>query len=382
MSVTLKAPSRIGLFVFLYVCLTTYCHAQVSRLDVSKCFSPLLVTHEGHSSETNWEWFYLSMIDETTFKQIKDSANTSALLPWGFFTGDFAHFSDERRKYFELQSENIRYYQAMSSSISYLPPSWQPTIQKCIHETLQGSSFGLTYFTENVSPEKFRLQIKYRSTETVHTGPYVKSSEVDGGYIVVKGAHETWLYPPCKKENDNSTCPNVNSKTQFTVVRDNPNKPVTITLELSNWEHSTSFDVDIVPKKIKCSSTYEGSPKQTTTLSNVPLRLTEYTHGSGGWEAGVWTARAVAPGRITAVPDYVFPDPAYVHLLKWTVPDQQQKAIIVAKDRFKMNMTGNPDWQDDVVLFVGTQNGDPPNKKINITVEYQEPHTQCDEKNW
>jgi hypothetical protein len=357
-------------------------YGQATRLSVSSCFSPLLVTSQNYSSETNWEWFYLSVIDSTNYSQVKANANTSALLPYGFFTGDFAYFNEQRQRYFEMHNESLKYYQAMTSSVSYLPPSWQPTIQKCIEETLRNSSNGLSYLTENVAPEKFRLEIKYRSTEGFHFGPYVKSSEIDGGYVLVDGKQRRTLYSDCWIKSVGVTCPNVDSQSEFTVIRDNPNKPVSITLNLSNWEHSTAFDVDIVPKQIKCDKTYEGQPKLATTLPAVPVALTEQTIYSGGWEAGVWTARAVAPGRVTLVTGQTFSDATNMHLLSWTVPVEQQKMKIVANDKFRMAMNGNPDWQDDVVLILGTQNGGPPNKTMDIKVEYQLPKMSCTEQDW
>src|SRR6266404_646838 len=94
---------------------------QAHALNVQNCFSPLLVTHESYSSETDWEYYYLAMIDEKTFTTIKNSGKASLA---NFFSGDYESFQEQRRSYFELHNESMKYYRAMSSNVSYLPPSW------------------------------------------------------------------------------------------------------------------------------------------------------------------------------------------------------------------------------------------------------------------
>jgi hypothetical protein len=383
MTLATRLSQYAGVFAAVFTFFTAPAFGQTAaRLDISKCYSPLLVTHESHFSETNWEWFYLAMMDEESLKQQKLDAQTAALTPWGYGKGDFGYYNDQRERYFELHNESLKYYQRMASSVSYLPPSWQGTIQKCIQDTLQASAAGLTYFTSEISPEKFSVEIKYKSTETFHLGPYVTSSEIDGGYIMVDGKQQRSLYSGCWTTKMSMTCPNVNSRNEFTVIRDDPNKPVTITLNLSNWEHSTKFTDDFVPKKIKCTPSYVGVPRLNTTLSSVPIRSSEQTIYSGGWEVGVWIARAVAPGKVTLVNNVKFSDPRDMHIMRWTVPDEQNKMQVVAKDMYRVAMTGNPDWQDDVVIVQGTQGGGPAGKTMDIDVEYQVPRMSCEDIDW
>ena len=164
-------------------------------------------------------------------------------------------------------------------------------------------------------------------------------------------------------------------------MRDNPNEPASITLNLSNETHSMSFDVDIVPKRITCVFTYEGSKRQTVTLLAVPARLSEYTYGSGGWESTIWTARAIAPGKITAFTNITYNDATNMHLLDWGNPDQARSIAKVAKLVHQMDVSSNPFFQDDVILVVGTQNGGPP-KQATIAVEYHTPISSCKEDDW
>ena len=192
-----KAFSMRGQVSATYLTIAVPAHGQARAVSVRDCFSPLLVTQESHTSETNWEYFYLSLIDEKTFDQIKAGAKTSALTPYGYFTGDFDYFREKRRSYFELHSENIKYYQAMASNVSYLPESWRPTIETCISDTLRNVSKGLSYFVVNSTPKRFRLEIKYVSTEKTHVGPYVTSSEIIGGYVEIDGKQRKSLYPVC-----------------------------------------------------------------------------------------------------------------------------------------------------------------------------------------
>jgi hypothetical protein len=368
----------------LALCLTTalQAHSETNRLDVSGCFSPLLVTHEIKSSVTNYDYYYLAMMDETTYDKMGADAKTKMLTAYGFGQGDFSYFHEQRRHYFEQHSENIKYYQATASNVSFLPLEWRQTIQQCIHDTLQNASKGLSYLTINSSPKRFRLEIKYKSTEKVHSGPWVKSSEIIGGYMTVDGKRQTSLYPPCSSSQKGPQCPSVDSKSEFTVWRDDPNEPVTISLDLSDDEYSTSFDVDVVPKSIKCTYTYEGSPTETKTLPAVPVRLTEHTYGSGGWQSTIWIARVHAPGKVTYVERYDYNDATDMHLLRMDEPSERQSAILVAKEAFNIDMSRDPDWQDDLIFVVGTQKGGAPTKTIAITAEYKVKQTTCSEQDW
>jgi hypothetical protein len=371
----------MGMMLTIYLTSIAPAHGQANMLSVKDCFSPVLVSHSSYSSETNWEWYYLSMVDETNYQQVK--AATSASAFGGFFAGDFNYFQEQRRHYFEMHSESIKYYQTMSSNVSSLPPSWQPTIQKCIADTLRASSTaGLTYFVANSTPERFRLEIKYTSTESFYFGPWVKSSEIVGGYVEVDGQKRRSLYPDCWTSKSSFTCPNVNSTNEFIVIRDDPNKTVSIQLNLSNEKHSTSFDVEIVPKEIHCDSTYEGSKRETIVLPSVPIMLSNYSYGSGGWESTIWTARAIAPGKVTAIPSYTYSDPTNMHLLLSANADQMRSAALVAKSVHQMDITADPYWQNDVILFVGTQNGGPAGKTMNITAEYQLSTESCHDVDW
>jgi hypothetical protein len=151
---------------------------------------------------------------------------------------------------------------------------------------------------------------------------------------------------------------------------------------LSNEKHSTSFDVEIVPKEIHCDSTYEGSKRETIVLPSVPIMLSNYSYGSGGWESTIWTARAIAPGKVTAIPSYTYSDPTNMHLLLSANADQMRSAALVAKSVHQMDITADPYWQNDVILFVGTQNGGPAGKTMNITAEYQLSTESCHDVDW
>ncbi len=79
---------------------------------------------------------------------------------------------------------------------------------------------------------------------------------------------------------------------------------------------------------------------QTIEIPNVPLRITNYTIWSGGWEASVWYAFTTTPGKVIGATVVSFNNPGWTHLLNWGVPVEQEKMQIVANDYFKIHMNG------------------------------------------
>jgi hypothetical protein len=116
---------------------------------------------------------------------------------------------------------------------------------------------------------------------------------------------------------------------------------------------------------------------QTVTINNIPLRITNYTIWSGGWEASVWLAITPAPGKVLGVRSMSFNDPGWTHFLRWEAPDERQKMQTVAEDYFKIQMNGNPYWRDNIILVMGWKNGGIPIalQRINITVDVEIPQS-------
>lgn len=357
------------------------CYGQTNQLDVSKCFSDTLVRKEIKSSITSWQWYYLSIIDVNNYYSAQQSANAG--LFGNLFSGTYNDFVVKREQYFELNQQSINYYNSMSSNVSYVPIEWHDVIQSCIEDTLKNGQKGLTYFVVNDSPNRFRLELKYASTESFHLGPYVKSSEIEGGHSEVKGKQVDSLYGDCLIDAISPTCPNLDSRNEFTVIRDNPNEPVTITLNLSNSPQSTSFAVPSLPKKQKCTSSYDHSPRQTTTLPATTFVATDATIGSGGFLSNIATARTIAPGRISLVTHGQFVG-ADIHWLDLNVPSQNIAAQEAGSKEYALNkgeVTRNPYWKDDAIYgFAGVQGST--GWTMTYTVEYQVPQTECSEVDW
>lgn len=98
------------------------------------------------------------------------------------------------------------------------------------------------------------------------------------------------------------------------------------------------------------------------TIHNVPLKFSGSTIYSGGWEMGVWYAYAIAPAKVIDVTpnDVSIHDPAYTRLLYWTNSTEQKTMKLVAQKLFNITMTGNPHWQDSLILVMGAKNGGVP----------------------
>jgi hypothetical protein len=175
----------------------------------------------------------------------------------------------------------------------------------------------------------------------------------------------------------------VSSISGFTIYRDNPNQPVSVILNLSNDTHSTSFDVSVVPKGQHCDSSYDGVAETTTKFDPIQTdkKLTEFTYGSNPNEEDVWAVRLVAPGLVTNVECCEYPDGKdFVTVFRFDIPDQRNKAIYVASQKFGANLSRNPDWQGDTIYLVGMKNGAP--RKVVVTAHYKVPTLQCHEVDW
>jgi len=91
------------------------------------------------------------------------------------------------------------------------------------------------------------------------------------------------------------TCPNVNSTNEFIVIRTIRTNRVN-PIEFEHEKHSTSFDVEIVPKE--SIATLHMKQQERNNCSSVsPNNVSNYSYGSGGWESTIWTARAIAPAK-------------------------------------------------------------------------------------
>lgn len=118
------------------------------------------------------------------------------------------------------------------------------------------------------------------------------------------------------------------------------------------------------------------SHTQTITIADVPLRLTNFTIWSGGWEAAVWYAFATAPGKVVGVTSMTFNDPGWTHFLNWGVPVEREKMEIVAHDYFpEIHLNGNPTWHEHIILVFGWKNGgiNIAHQRLNITAVVEIP---------
>jgi hypothetical protein len=370
-------PARVMLCLIAMLAFNGYAKAQLNSVDVSSCFSDKLVTTESRFSETNWQWYYLSIITKDNYSIAQSSKNAS--LFGGLFAGSWDEFNVSREQYFEERQESLSYYNSMASNVSYLPESWRPVIQSCIDGMLHNAGKGLTYLLVNSSESRFRLEVKYVSTEPKYTPPTVTSSEIIDGYVEVEGTKRRTLYPPCDKSAGKRKCPSVDSRSEFIVYRDNPNKVATIALNLSNTPQSTSFDVPFVAKKQNCQGMYEGSPRKTIHLGPTTFTAHPETWGSGGWQVNAATARTVAPGRITAINSYKVEKPN-INLFKWDA-DQSRAVIMFSQMYFQVAATGNPFFKDDVIYAVAGVNGST-DWTIAYDVEYQHPRMVCTDVDW
>jgi len=344
-----------------------------TKVDVNQCFNSNLVTHIKQSDIERYLYFYLAIIDESTYYQIKQNVSTSALLPYGMFTGDYNDFREARRKYFEMHSESIDYYRNLQTDISYLPVEWQDTVKRCLDDVTRTSNYGVLYYFVNDpnDPVTVRLELKYRSTERNAPAPRVLSSQVDGANVIDDSGKSTTLYPKCsaKKVSD---CPRMSTKSEFILKRTNPNVGAHVTLNLDN-DMSTGFDIDILPKKKKCVNNYEKSPVKTDAKNlEIHNYLIDEKWGSDPNVLQLYYIRLAYDGRISYAA--CTPIDSYNHVMN-NDPNQKDRWV-------RRGMTKNPDYGDNGVFqCLGmTNTGD--TRYTHIEVQYQEPQLACSDEDW
>lgn len=376
----LYAPFTFFLFVILAPAEINAQGLRVTHLNVSDCYSDKLVTHASESTMVQYKYFYLSLINSENYDKAQKEASVLGVFPGGLFDGSYKEFAEHRSNYFKFNNESLDYYYSQQSNISYLPSEWKDTIQGCIRDTLNAAKFGLTYFPVDVDPKKFRLELKYVSTEKTASSPYVKSSEITGGYVIYKGKVQRSLYPECEGSRL-STCAKLDSRNEFMVIRDNPNETVSVTLNLSNEPQSAGFDVNPVPKKVHCDNDYS-----TAELSkeygpySANDNVTGYTYGSDPNEVAIWKKRLIAPGKVTYV-EVKFPMPGWAFMPNLGKPTVANRIKQVGGLEFNRSMTKDPDWEDDTVWILGFKNGGDV-RKFSVIVNYKEPAFKCTEIDW
>lgn len=346
-----------------------------SRVDVSQCFNANLVTHIKQSSIEHYLFFYLAIIDETTYEQVKHDASLTAILPSGLFGGDYNDFKEARRHYFELHSESIDYYKNLQTDITYLPPEWQDTIKRCLDDVTRTSTYGVLYYYENTAndPATIRLELKYRSTEKNAPAPRVISSHVEGANAVDDdGKPSPMLYPKCSPSKI-SSCPRMNVKSEFILKRTNPNVGANVTLNLDN-DMSTGFTIDILPKKAHCALSYDGVTETKTDDKNLEIHnyLIDDFWGGEPNRLQLYYIRLGYQGRITDAS--CTPIDSYNHVMN-NDPNQ--------RDRWQARgMSKNPEWGDNGIFqCLGmTNTGD--KRYTRVVVHWQEPKMKCEDVDW
>ena len=339
-STFLLMASFSGLLSGLAFCQTT---APASRIDVSQCFNANLVTSINTSSVEHYLFFYLSIIDETTYYQVKQTASLSALLPAGLFSGDYNNFQEARKHYFEEHSESIDYYKNLQTSIKYLPPEWQTTVQRCLDNLTRASLYGVLYYYENdpSDPTTATLELKYRSTEKNASAPRVLSSRIEGaGILDDEGKITALLYPKCSL-NKVSGCPRMDMKSEFIVKRANPNLGAHVILNLDN-DMSTSFAIDILPKKSRCALSYDGVTETKSESKQLEIHnyLIDDFWGGEPNRLQLYYIRLGYPGRITYAA--CTPIDSFNHVMN---SDANQRDRWIGR-----GMSKNPDWGDNGIF--------------------------------
>jgi hypothetical protein len=354
----------------------------VTRLKVSDCYSSNLVEHASESTIIKYNYFYLSLVNSENYENVKKEASVLGAFSGAMFDGGYKDFAERRSKYFELHNESLDYYYSQQSNVSFIPPEWKDTIQGCIRDTLNAAKFGVTYLPIDIDENKFRLELKYVSTEKDASSPYVKSSEITGGYVMNKGKVQRSLYSDCWSSWFNWACQTMNSRNEFIVIRDNPNSAVSVTLNLSNQPQSMGFDVEHLAKKRACEASYEGSPELSKEYGpfSANENVTAYTYGSDPNEVAIWGSRLIAPGKVTYV-EVKFPKPGWAFMPNLGVPSVAARINQVSGYVFNRPMTKDPYWEDDTIWILGFKNGGDV-RTFNVVVKYKEPIIKCNEIDW
>jgi hypothetical protein len=350
---------------------------STTRVDISKCFSEVLVTEVTQNVVTNYLYVYLSLVTEDDYKKIQADSSAMALLPSGFFKGDWNAFQEERRHYFEMHSENIHYYQSIATNVKYLPGEWRGTIDNCINRLTQNFGYGVLYLPIYDDPDTVMLELKYRTLSRTDRIPRVRSAQLDNARVINAKGETVPLYRDCYFASVDFTCPSLDSRSEFILKRSNPNKKVHMVLNLDN-DQSTAFDIDILPKKQQCHMGYDNSPTQTDTR-NVEIHtppdsvLLDETWGSEPNRLQLYLIQLQYPGRI--VDGTCSPIDSFNHVMN-NDPNQ----IMFWRDFH--HMRHNPDWNDQggFQCLGMTNTGD--KRNTQIIVHYQIPQPECADVDW
>lgn len=131
--------------------------------------------------------------------------------------------------------------------------------------------------------------------------PRVKSSQIVNATVIDSKDRQVPLYRDCYLNAVDWTCPRLDSQNEFILRRQNPNEKVHVLLNLDNSPQSTSFDIDILPKKKQCASTYAHSTTQKddkrVEIHKDPSQL--LNEWWGGDNQQLFMIRLQYPGEIT-----------------------------------------------------------------------------------
>lgn len=361
--------------ILLVLCVVSPC--QVSKVDISKCFSDVLVTHVTKDVVTNYLYVYLSLIAEDDYKKIQADSSAMALLPSGLFQGDWNYFQEARQTYFDLHSENVHFYQSLATNVKYLPDEWRGTIDNCINRVTQNFGFGVLYFPIYDDADTVMLELKYRTLSRQDHIPRVRSAQIDNAHVIDAKGEKVPLYRDCYFKSVDFTCPSLDSQSEFILKRDNPNNKVHVVLNLDN-EQSTGFDIDILPKKVQCNLGYHNSQIQTDTKAveiHTPPNsvLLDEFWGSDPNRLQLFMIQLQYPGRV--VDGTCGVNDSFYHIMN-SDPNQ----IMFWRDFHQMRH--NPDWDDQggfrCLGMTNTGNA----RNAQIVVRYQVPQPECADVDW
>jgi hypothetical protein len=358
---------------FMLACLLTAAletRSQVTRIDVSQCFPEILQTKLTIDELTKWQYYYLSIVDEDTYKKMQASHDGSALTPWGWFKGTWDAFQEDRRHFFALHNESMSYYRAQFTDFRYLPPEWQGVINNCINRLTDDAKYGLSYFPVLTYPKLIRLELKFKSTGKDF--PRVRSSQIVNGSLD-DGGKITSLYRACRISGVDWTCPSINDQSEFFIRRLNPNEKISINLNFDDPKFSTGLDIDPTPKKVHCEKSYAHSPvKEETHRVDVHSGLLPEYYGPDNDRYQVWWLKNEFPGNVLNASCVAYDS----HNIKFGNDPRH-----VYRWRDEHGMSSNPDWQDNVVRCMGiVQTSDP--RSADITAKFQVPGDECTEIDW
>lgn len=362
--------ARIASLFICLLALAVECKCDSTKIDVSQCFPDVLVTKLTTNVTEHYLYYYLAIIDESTYKKAQDNASTSALTAYGFFSGDWNHFREERRKFFALHNESIDYYRTQFTDLRYLPTEWHSTIDNCINRLTANAGYGVYYQPVVIGPQLIRLELKYKPTGNDYLR--VRSSEIKNGSLDDEGKVKS-LYRPCYVKASDITCPRMDSQSEFFIRRTDPNDKVSINLNVDDPKHSTGLDIDPMPKKVKCKTTYENSPVKSETRK-VEIHSALIQEYWGGDNQQLYLIEAHFPGKVVYATCIAYDS---FNATLNNDPNQRQRW------HDWHGLSSNPDWKDDVVRCMGRTNTGPDNRRETwITANYQESQEVCTEIDW